>query len=124
MHPSGPGAGRQGLQFKGQPVLPAPTPHQLRPLGPDEPAGLYVELGPGPEILAAIAPGMVARVPVAAWRLVGLGEPLTLTSGTRTVALDGQRELAVDGEVTASVTAAGPRVVDIRVTLEAAVRHG
>jgi hypothetical protein len=92
---------------------------QLRPLGPDEPAGLYVKLGPGPEILAAIAPGMVARVPVAAWRLVGL----TLTSGTRTVALDGERELAVEGEVTASVTAAGPRVVDIRATLEAAVRH-
>ena len=97
---------------------------QLRPLDPDEPAGLYVQLGPGPEILAAIAPGMVARVPVAAWRLLRLGEPLTLAGGTRTVALDGERELAVDGDVTVAVSATGPRVVDIRATLEAAVRHG
>jgi len=105
---------------------------QLRPLAPHEPAGLYVELGDGPEVAAAVAPGMVARVPVAAWRLLRLGEPVVLGGGARTVALDGERELAVDGGATATVTLTGPLVVDIRATLAAAAgndrpggdRHG
>jgi predicted polyphosphate/ATP-dependent NAD kinase len=96
---------------------------QLRPLGVDEPAGLHVKLGAGREILAAIAPGVVALVPVAGWRLLPLGEPVVL-AGARTVALDGERELTVDGEVTARVTRAGPRLVDIHAALEEAVASG
>jgi predicted polyphosphate/ATP-dependent NAD kinase len=97
----------------------------LRPLGPDEPAGLYVELGDGPQVLAAVAPGVAARVPVRRWRLLELGEPVTLASGEgATVALDGERELTVDGDVTAAVTRNGPRLVDIRATLQAAAGNG
>ena len=98
---------------------------QLDAIGPDEPAALYVELGPGHEVLATIAPGVVARVPVAGWRRLRLGEPVSLGSGARTVALDGERELIVrDGQAQAAVTRAGPRVVDIRATLQAAAASG
>jgi hypothetical protein len=92
----------------------------LRQLAPDEPAGLYVELGDGPEVLATVAPGVVARVPVRGWRLLELGEQVVFGGDARTVALDGERELAVDGGATAAVTLNGPRVVDIRATLQAA----
>jgi len=96
---------------------------QLRPLAPAEPAGLYVQLGSGPAVVATVAPGLVARVPVAGWRLLRLGEPVTL-EGAGTVALDGERELATDGGATATVTLTGPRVVDIRATLAAAAGSG
>jgi predicted polyphosphate/ATP-dependent NAD kinase len=96
----------------------------LRPLGPDEPAGLYVELGDGPAVAAAVAPGVVARVPVRGWRLLELDEPVAFGGDARTVALDGERELAVDGGATAAVTGNGPRLVDIRATLQAAVGNG
>ena len=96
----------------------------LRPLGPDEPMGLYVELGDGPQVVAAVAPGVVARVPVRRWRLLELHEPVAFAADARTVALDGERELAVDGGATAAVTLNGPRLVDIRATLQAAVANG
>jgi predicted polyphosphate/ATP-dependent NAD kinase len=97
---------------------------RLRPLAPDDPAGLYVELGEGPEVMAAVAPGVVARVPVRGWRLLELGELVALGAGAHTVALDGERELAVDGGATAAVTRSGPRLVDIRATLQAATGSG
>jgi predicted polyphosphate/ATP-dependent NAD kinase len=96
----------------------------LRPLAPDEPAGLYVELGEGREVMATVAPGVVARVPVGGWRLLELDEPVAFGGDARTVALDGERELAVDGGATAAVTMTGPRVVDIRATLEEAAARG
>jgi predicted polyphosphate/ATP-dependent NAD kinase len=96
----------------------------LRPLAPDEPMGLYVELGDGPEVVAAVAPGVVARVPVRGWRLLELDEPVAFAGDAGTVALDGERELAVDGGATAAVTRNGPRLVDIRATLQAAVGRG
>jgi predicted polyphosphate/ATP-dependent NAD kinase len=96
----------------------------LRPLGPDEPAGLYVELGDGQKVVAAVAPGVVARVPVRRWRLLELDEPVAFAADARTVALDGERELATDGGATAAVTRNGPRLVDIRATLQAAASHG
>jgi hypothetical protein len=95
---------------------------RLRPLAPEEPAGLYVELGDGPAVLAAVAPGVVARVPVGGWRLLELEEPVAFAGDARTVALDGERELTVDAATTAAVTLTGPRVVDIRATLQAAGR--
>lgn len=98
---------------------------QLDAVGPDEPAALYVELGPGHQVMATIAPGLVAMVAVAGWRRLELGEPVSLGAGARTVALDGERELIVrDGQATAAVTRTGPRLVDIRATLRAAAASG
>jgi hypothetical protein len=98
---------------------------QLDAVGPDEPAALYVELGPGHEVKATIAPGVVATVAVADWRRLELDEPVSLGAGACTVALDGERELIVhDSLATAAVTRAGPRVVDIRATLQAAAASG
>jgi hypothetical protein len=96
----------------------------LRPLAPDEPMGLYVELGDGPAVVAAVAPGVVARVPVRGWRLLELDEPVEFAGDARTVALDGERELAVDGGATATVAKTGPRVVDVRATLRAVAGSG
>jgi hypothetical protein len=126
---------------------------QLDAVGPDEPAALYVELGAGGvrgtprgrpggsggvrgtprgrpggsgyEVIATIAPGVVARVAVAGWKRLPLGEPVSLGAKARTVALDGERELLIrDSEATALVTRTGPRVVDIRATLRAAAASG
>jgi predicted polyphosphate/ATP-dependent NAD kinase len=98
---------------------------QLDAVGPDEPAALYVALGPGHQVMATIAPGVVAMVAVAGWRRLELGEPVALGAGVCTVALDGERELVVrDGQATAAVTRTGPRVVDIRATLRAAAASG
>jgi hypothetical protein len=98
---------------------------QLDAVRPDEPAALYVELGPGHEVMATVAPGMVATVAVARWRRLELDEPVPLGDGARTVALDGERELVVrDGRATAAVTRAGPRLVDIHATLRAAAAGG
>ena len=91
----------------------------LRPVAADEPAGLQVELGEGGMmVMAVIAPGLIRRVPVRAWRLVELGEIVTLDVGDGIVALDGERELPAHGEAEVRVTAGGPRLVDVRRVLE------
>jgi hypothetical protein len=55
---------------------------------------------------------------VRAWRLLELGELVTLDAGDGIVALDGERELPAHGEAHARVTAGGPRLVDVRRVLE------
>lgn len=92
---------------------------QLRPLTDDDPLGLYVELGSGPGVTAVLAPGLVRKVPVAHWRLLALGEEVTLDVGGGTIALDGERELSVQGKARARVTRSGPVVVDVRAALAA-----
>jgi predicted polyphosphate/ATP-dependent NAD kinase len=91
---------------------------RLRPLAADEPRGLYVELGEAgagdPTVRAVLAPGLIADVPVRAYRLLAPGEEVVLPGEGGIVALDGERELPCRGPVTARVTAGGPRVVDVR----------
>lgn len=95
---------------------------RLRPLSASEPAGLHVEIGEGgTAVTAVIAPGLVRRVPVRAWRPLELGEPVTLDVGDGIVALDGERELPAHGEAEVRVTAGGPRLVDVRRVLELSV---
>lgn len=93
---------------------------RLRPITADEPAGLYLELGSGPAVLATLMPGVVARVGVSCYRVLQLDEEVGLEVGAGTLALDGERELAVDGAAWVRVTANGPRLVDVRAALAAA----
>lgn len=101
---------------------------RLRPVAPDEPGGLYIELGDvgaGDRMVRAVlAPGLMADVAVRTCRLLALGEEVVLPGAGGTVALDGERELPCAGRVTARVTAGGPRLVDIRRVLTMAVGAG
>ncbi len=89
---------------------------QLSPIGVDEPAGLYVEIGSGPRVRAVIAPGLVLEVPIRSYRRLALEEVVELPVGG-TIALDGERELHSTERARAWVAARGPAVVDIRAAL-------
>lgn len=89
---------------------------QLSPVGIDEPAGLYVEIGSGPRVRAVIAPGLVLEVPIRSYRRLALEEAVELPVGG-TIALDGEREFHSTGRARAWVAARGPAVVDIRAAL-------
>lgn len=93
---------------------------QLRPIAADEPAGLYLELGSGPAVLATLMPGVVAPVAVRTWRVLELDEEVAVDVAGGTLALDGERELAVGGAVRLRVTANGPLLVNVRAALGAA----
>lgn len=92
---------------------------RLLPVDAAERSGLYLELGPGGEDVAAVlVPGVVQRIPVRECRRVGLGEAVALDLEQGIVALDGERELPVHGGAIATVTGRGPRLVDIRRVLQ------
>jgi predicted polyphosphate/ATP-dependent NAD kinase len=93
---------------------------RIHPVAADEPSGLYLEIGSGRDLLATVAPGLVVEVGVRHWRVLDLDEEVELAAGEGTVALDGERELAVSGRARARVELQGPLLVDIKATLEAA----
>lgn len=94
---------------------------RLHPVAADDPGGLYIELGgrSGRQVHAVLAPGLTADVVVSEYRVLQPGEEVTLDAAGGTIALDGERELQVDGSATASVTRSGPVVVDVRRALSA-----
>jgi predicted polyphosphate/ATP-dependent NAD kinase len=101
----------------------------LEPVSPEEPAGLYLELnakGAKYPVLAPVAPGLCARVPVAGWRRLAVGEGVRVNDGPRLLALDGEREVLVRAgeEVEVVLSAAGPNVVDIPRALHEAQKNG
>jgi len=98
---------------------------RIHPVAAEDPGGLYLELGgrSGRPVHAVLAPGLTADVVVSQYRLLHHGEEVTLDASGGTIALDGERELLVDGPATASVTRSGPRVIDVRRALTAASVH-
>jgi len=102
----------------------------LQLVGRDDDHGYFVRCAaPGrarQEVLAAIAPGVLATVGIAeaGWMEPGMAYPIRTPGGT--VALDGEREIELAGGMEASVRldAAGPLTVDVPATLEWAVRAG
>ncbi len=88
-------------------------------------AGLFVELGEGTPVLAAVAPGRVLPVEVRSWRRLALGEEVSLPVGAETISLDGEREIAVaehaprGATLRARVTREGPLLVDVHAALDA-----
>jgi predicted polyphosphate/ATP-dependent NAD kinase len=101
---------------------------QVRPTTRIAPAGVALELGPGRagrRVLAAIAPGLVAEVTVAAERGMDPGERFEIpVHGS--LALDGEREIPVGPGGVAEVwlDCDGPHVVDVAAALRTAARDG
>ena len=98
----------------------------LEPLGRDEPAGLWLSIGPGGKtVRAPIVPGLVLDVPIREWRRLLPNQPVE-TSNTGVVALDGEKEHELQPGSTLRVTLSldGPRIVDIRRAIDLAVRAG
>src|SRR5262245_52786981 len=99
----------------------------LAPTGRGEPTGLWLRLGEGgPRVRAPIVPGMVREVAVREWQRLEPDRPVELRPGGGVVALDGEKEheLSADAVVGVTLTRLGPRVVEIRNTIDQAARSG
>lgn len=98
---------------------------------PEAPAngerGMWLELGPeGRQILAPIAPGIVARLSLQSWRWLAVGEQAPITCAPAVLALDGEREIPIKPEqqIEIRLSQSGPHVVDVRAVLQAAGQAG
>jgi predicted polyphosphate/ATP-dependent NAD kinase len=83
----------------------------LQPLPRGGGQGLHVRLGEGRAVDVALAPGLIARVDVAAHAIIGLGEEIELAPGT--IALDGERELERTDEPATVRLREGPLTIDV-----------
>ena len=93
--------------------------------GPDD-AAILVTCGEGGALTnAPIAPGLYQQVPVLEVERIDLGEEIVL-DGPSTLAFDGDREHQIQaGTATRAVVRRdGPRVVDVRRTLEVGASKG
>ncbi len=89
--------------------------------------GLHVRLGaPGRVVVAPIAPGVLADVPVTSYSPLQMGESVRLQSSPGTIALDGEREIELRGSEVIDVTLSsnGPYLVDIDRAIAAGARAG
>ena len=77
-------------------------------------------------VLAPIAPGVVPRVSIAGWRIMGLGERIPVERRWCTVALDGERSFGVTPEEQLEIVLErnGPPVVQIDAALRLASELG
>ena len=111
----------------------------LHPLSPLDDAALALDLAPddGPgeshhdqapqTVLAPIAPGVVRAVRVRGWRMLHSGECVVIDMGHGTLALDGERSLRVPAAgppLAVRMQWTGPRLLDAHAVLEEAVRRG
>lgn len=86
--------------------------------------GIYVELGGEKGIKVPIAPGIFRRIKVKETKILNLNEEIELKTSPSLLALDGERETEMRGEITAKITRNGPRVIDYRKTLKIAAERG
>ncbi len=93
---------------------------------PEDDCGLHLLIGEGKRVVAAaIAPGLVRRVPLASVHRLRFGDSIQV-GGPALLALDGERELSLkpDERATLVVSRSGPPVVDIARCLAAARDRG
>jgi len=97
----------------------------LRPIEPEEPRALYLELGDGGRpVTAPIAPGVIREVPVKREKILTVGEQMPVLLAPSVLALDGEREVEIRKGRSAAVRLRedGPVVVDVARTMLGAVR--
>jgi len=102
-------------------------PGVVRPISIDEPVGLTMTLSAqgSQRVLAAIAPGIIGEVGIAAVRVIELGEQVPVDAHRPLVlALDGEREVVLFESDSAYLTLRGdgPWIVDARQTLQEMAR--
>ena len=96
----------------------------LHPVGPEEPAGLCLELGEsGRPVTAPVAPGMIQKVHIRSQRVIRFDEEVPIRLAPSVLALDGEREVEIRKGQAAAVrlSRSGPRVVDVTRTMTAAM---
>lgn len=79
--------------------------------------GLFVEIGEGGfEVSAILAPGLVKSVSVKSYRVVKLGEEVTVPRESYVLAFDGERELTIsrNNELSVKIVRDGPLLLDVR----------
>ena len=99
----------------------------LHPSPLDNGAGLHIRLGRGgTSVVAPVAPGMIASVPVTQWSPLALGVPVEIELRPCTVALDGERAITLSPGQKARVTVSekGPPVVSVEEALRQASLAG
>jgi predicted polyphosphate/ATP-dependent NAD kinase len=99
----------------------------FRHVGSEDRFGLHLRVGEGgATVRAAVAPGLLADVPIRAVAEVALGAAVRLSAEVRMGALDGEREVEVRRGAQAEVRLSpeGPRVVDIVKTLRRVAEAG
>jgi predicted polyphosphate/ATP-dependent NAD kinase len=97
----------------------------VEPCGAEDDAGVVVRFAvEGPTVVSApVAPGLYERVGVASCERVALGEVLR-ASGPVVLALDGERQRVVSGDLRLRVERDGPRVIDVGAAMAEAARTG
>lgn len=99
----------------------------IRPLGADEPGGASLVFGPGGRLVtASIAPGLFKSVPVSSLEMIACGERVPVRPRSCIIALDGERELELGLDDSASIRLEndGPFVIDACAALRAAAEQG
>ena len=91
-----------------------------------EPAATVNPDRPSTEVLAPIAPGIVAQVPIASWERLEEGQRIEVDRRHSSVALDGERAFTVtpSQRVEVSVQRNGPPVVQVERALHMAAERG
>ena len=89
--------------------------------------GMHIRLGPGgPQLLVALAPGLIEWVAVNEYKRLVMNDVVRFLPGAGTVALDGEREIELSpkSEVEVQLCADGPFVVNVSAALEGAASGG
>ncbi len=99
----------------------------LNPIGPRDPQGMYLRLGKGnTSVLAPVGPGLIRKVEIQEYRLLSPEQEVILEPAACTIAVDGERLIAVyaDQKVSVRLTHRGPCVVDVQRCMHEAGRCG
>jgi len=92
-----------------------------------EQPGMHILLGSGgPEVLVALAPGLIEWVAVTEYQRLAVNDVVLFQQGAGTIALDGEREIELSptSVVEVQLCADGPFVVDVSAALEGAASAG
>ena len=96
---------------------------RLVDVGEEESCGYYIQVEKnGREVLAPIAPGLMAEVGIGEHRKIGIGERVPVSTGSGVIAVDGERnfEFFAGQKIELRVTWDGPKMLNVAAVLREA----